>query len=65
MIIIDLIRELMYQQDVSVADIVRATGLSFFIVKNIVEHEMIPTPEHAEIILNYFGITLEEVLTLY
>ena len=65
MIIVDLIKELMYQQDISVAEIVEATGLSYFIVINIIERDVIPTPEHAEIILNYFGITLEEVLTLY
>lgn len=65
MIIVDLIKELMYQQDISVAEIVEATGLSYFIVTNIVEHDVIPTPEYAEIILNYLGITLEDVLTLY
>lgn len=65
MIIVDLIKELMYQQDISVVEIVEATGLSYFIVSNIVERDVIPTPEYAEIILNYLGITLEEVLTLY
>ncbi len=65
MIIIDLIRELMYQQNISIQDIVRETGLSHEIVNNIVTREIIPTPEYAEVILNYLGMTLEEVLTLY
>ena len=65
MIIIDLIRELMYQQNISIQDIVRETGLSYEIVNNIVTKEIIPTPEYAEVILNYLGMTLEEVLTLY
>lgn len=65
MIIVDLIKELMYQQNKSVADVAEGTGLSWLIITNIVEHDVIPTPEYAEIILNYLGITLEDVLTLY
>lgn len=55
----------MYQQNKSVADVAEGTGLSWLIITNIVEHDVIPTPEYAEIILNYLGITLEDVLTLY
>ena len=55
----------MYQQNISIQDIVRETGLSYEIVNNIVTKEIIPTPEYAEVILNYLGMTLEEVLTLY
>lgn len=65
MIIADLIKELMYQQNKSVADVAEGTGLSLLIIINIVEFDVIPTPEYAEIILNYLGITLEDVLTLY
>lgn len=65
MIIVDLIKELMYQQNKSVADVAEGTGLSLLIITNIVEFDVIPTPEYAEIILNYLGITLEDVLTLY
>lgn len=65
MIIIDLIKELMYQQNKTVADVAEGTGLSLLIITNIVEFDVVPTPEYAEIILNYLGITLEDVLTLY
>lgn len=65
MIIVDLIKELMYQQNKSVADVAEGTGLSLLIITNIVEFDVVPTPEYAEIILNYLGITLEDVLTLY
>lgn len=65
MIIVDLIKELMYQQNKTIADVVNATGLSYWNVENIVVNDVIPSPEDAELILNYLGITLEEVLTLY
>ena len=65
MIIVDLIKELMYQQNKTVDDVVKATGLSLILITNIVEHDLVPTPECAEIILNYLGITLNDVLTLY
>lgn len=65
MIIVDLIKELMYQQDKTIADIVRATGLSYWIIENIVVKNIIPTPEYAQVILNALGVTLEEVLILY
>lgn len=55
----------MYQQNKSVADVAEGTGLSLLIITNIVEFDVVPTPEYAEIILNYLGITLEDVLTLY
>ena len=65
MIIVDLIKELMYQQDKTIADIVRATGLSYWTIENIVVRNTIPTPEYAQVILNALGVTLEEVLILY
>lgn len=65
MIIVDLIKEFMYQSGMSVNELVDKTGLSYLIIKNIVDNDMIPTPEVAEKILNVFGVTLEEVLSLY
>ena len=65
MIIVDLIKEFMYQKDLSVADVSLATGISLEKILNIVEKDMVPTPEDADIILKMFGTSLEEVLTLY
>lgn len=65
MIIIDLIKELMYQQNKTIKDIVEATGLSYKTVENIVVRDIVPTPEVAQTILNVLGVTLEEVLILY
>lgn len=65
MIIVDLIKELMYQQNKTIIDVVNATGLSYLTVENIVLRDVIPTPEDAQVILNYLGISLEEVLSLY
>ena len=65
MIIIDLIKELMFQQNRSISDIAEATNLPYLFVENIVVREVVPTPEHAKLILNELGVTLEEVLMLY
>lgn len=65
MIIVDLIKELMYQQNKTIKDIVEATGLSYKTVENIVVRDIVPTPEVAQTILNVLGVTLEEVLILY
>lgn len=65
MIIVDLIKELMYQQNKSITDVVNATGLSYWTVENIVVRDVIPIPEDAQVILNYLGVSLEEVLSLY
>lgn len=65
MIIVDLIKELMYQMDMTSRDVSKATGLPIEIIENIVNKDIIPTPENADIILNVLGATLEEVLSLY
>lgn len=65
MIIVDLIKEYMYQKKLSIWDVANATGLSYEKIWNIVERDMIPIPEDADIILRMFGVTLEEVLKLY
>lgn len=65
MIIVDLIKEYMYQKKLSIWDVANATGLSYEKIWNIVERDMIPIPEDADTILRMFGVTLEEVLKLY
>lgn len=65
MIIVDLIKEYIYQNDLTIWDVVDATGLSYEIIENIVEKDIIPTPGDADTILKMFGVTLEEVLKLY
>ena len=65
MIIVDLIKELMYQQNKTIKDLVEDTGLSYWAIENIVIRDIIPTPEDARVILRVLGVTLEEVLILY
>ena len=65
MIIVDLIKELMYQQNKSVSDLVKETGLAYEIIERTVIRDIAPSPENAEKMLNCLGITLAEVLMLY
>lgn len=65
MIIVDMIKELMRQQKRTIRDVADATGLDYWTIENIVLRDVIPTPKVAEVILNYLGITLNEVLSLY
>lgn len=65
MIIVDLIKEFMYQKNKTIADVAKGTGLSADIIRNIVVNDVIPSPEVADKILRYFGASLEEVLSLY
>ena len=65
MIIVDLIKELMWQQDKSIKDVVNGTGLSYGYIENIVKYYIVPSPENAKIILEYLGVSLDEVLMLY
>lgn len=65
MIIIDLIKELMYQQNKTIDDIVDVTRLPYETVYRIVNNDIVPSPEVAKIILGALGISLEDVLTLY
>ena len=65
MIIVDLIKEMMYQQDKTIKDMVKETGLSYEIIERTVIRDIIPTPSDAEKMLRCFGITLAEVLILY
>lgn len=65
MIIVDLIKEFMYQKNKTIADVAKGTGLSADTIRNIVVNDIIPSPEVADKILRYFGASLEEVLILY
>lgn len=65
MIIIDLIKELMYQQNQTIGSLADETGLEYVVIENIVLKEIIPTPDIAKQILWVLGIKLEDVLTLY
>lgn len=65
MIIVDLIKELMRQQNKTVEDIAEATGLSCWVIENIVVKDKVPIPEDAQVILKVLGINLDEVLMLY
>lgn len=65
MIIIDLIRELMIQQDFTIGELARRTELSYTAIENVVLRDITPTPEEARIMLWAMGIKLEDVLGLY
>ena len=65
MIIVDLIRELMIQQDLTIGELARRTELHYTTIENVVLKDMIPTPEEARIMLWAMGIKLEDVLCIY
>ena len=65
MIIVDLIKELMFQQGKTIRDIAQETGLFYSTVENIVLKDITPTPEEAKAILWVLGIKLEDVLSVY
>ena len=65
MIIVDLIKELMYQQNKTVEQLVTETNLSYDTIEDITKNNIVPTPQVAKIILNVLGIKLEDVLFLY
>lgn len=65
MVIIDLIRELMFQQNKTIGGLAEETGLSYEVIENIVLEEITPTPENANIILKSLGVKLADVLCLY
>ena len=65
MIIIDLIKELMYQQNQTIGSLADETGLEYVVIENIVLKEITPTPDIAKQILWVLGIKLEDVLVLY
>lgn len=65
MIIVDLIKELMYQQNKSVKEVATESGLPYNTIYNIVNNDVIPNPNDAQKILKVLGVSLEEVLSLY
>lgn len=65
MIIIDLIRELMYQQKITIGYLAKKSGLPYEVVENVVDKKIVPSPENAKIILEALGVKLEDVLCLY
>lgn len=65
MMIVDLIKELMYQQNQTIGSLADETGLEYVVIENIVLKEIIPTPDIAKQILWVLGIKLEDVLVLY
>lgn len=65
MIIVDLIRELMMQQDLTIGELARRTELHYTTIENVVLKDIIPTPEEARIMLWAMGIKLEDVLCIY
>lgn len=65
MIIIDLIRELMFQQNRTIEYLSQETGLPQTLIEDVVLREIMPTPHEAKIMLKVLGIDLEDVLMLY
>ena len=65
MIIVYLIKELMYQQNKTITDMVSESGLPYEIIENIIIQGVAPTPKEAEKIFRCLGFTLDEVLCLY
>lgn len=65
MMIVDLIKELMYQQNQTIRGLADETELDYVVIEDIVLREMTPTPDVAKQILWVLGIKLEDVLVLY
>lgn len=65
MIIVDLIKELMYQQDKTVEILSKESKISYKVIENIVLNNITPTPQDANKIFKVLGIKLEEVLCIY
>lgn len=65
MIIVRLIKDLLKQHNKTVGYLARESGLSYETVADVVNKNIAPTPEDAEIMLGVFGVKLEDVLKLY
>lgn len=65
MIINDVIKELMYEQDKDIKDIMIDTNLSLSTIYNIVNNNINPTPKEAHIIFKSLGVSLDNILSLY
>lgn len=65
MIIVDLIKELMYQQGKTIEILSKESKISYKVIENIVLNNVVPTPQDANKIFKAFGIKLEEILCLF
>ena len=65
MIIVRLIKDLLNEYGKTVGYLSRESGLPYETVANVVNKNIAPTPENAEIMLGVFGVKLEDVLSLY
>lgn len=65
MIIVDLIKELMFQQNQTIRGLANETKLDYVVIEDIVLREITPTPDIAKQILWALGIKVEDVLVLY
>jgi len=65
MIIVDLIRDLMFQQRKTIGGVSQESGVSFEIIEDIIVRDTTPTPGDAKAILEVLGVKLEDVLCLY
>lgn len=65
MMIVKLINELMQKQGKTIDDMIEITGLSHWIIEDIILNQVTPTPEQAKIMLGVLGVNLRDVLSLY
>lgn len=65
MIITELIKELMNQQNVDIDTMIEITGLSHWIVEDILVWGVTPTTKQTKIMLGVLGVKLDDVLRLY
>ena len=65
MIIVDLIKELMYQQKITIGYLSQMSGVSYETIDKVVTQNIVPTPEDAKVLLWALGVKLEDVLRLY
>ena len=55
----------MQKQGKTIEDMIEITGLSHWIIEDIILNQVTPTPEQAKIMLGVLGVNLRDVLTLY
>ena len=63
--ITELIKELMIKQNVEIDDMVEMTGLSHWVIEDVLIRGVTPTSKQAKIMLGVLGVKLGDVLTLY
>lgn len=65
MIIVELIKELMYQQRLTIGYLSQVSGIAYETIDKVVTQNVVPTPEDAKVLLWALGVKLEDVLCLY